>query len=1007
MLEKDILHQLEQMFPSKIIYLEQRWQSVFIKVRQISRQSGISSDDWLASQGFFCSETGYVEPDMEFQKHEKETNEAFDLADWILKTYPLVGEYEPTDEEKILLYQSAQETAQAYLTPHGRVTQKSQVVLFVATIQMLKTWKQTVGTEDESTTFWNDIYAYYGIKAENHSEQQIIKLYASFRKATKDTLMRYKRFFAPEQTMRYYTTLLLHAFAPKPSMEALFRILFNFYAKELDFQYFSNDVAYKTFVKGMRARWEKDKKSSVHIKSDAVNSGLRMLFTNRAGYMAVLSDQIVQKMDALLRGESSSFSQNHYLDILLEEWYQKLSSTEKTDFGGRKKGQIVEFVATSRNTISVQWGIEQEKVGLIIHRIRLMEAISAKPEVLIYQTGKEIARRFLTVHGTELSCTTGYLFVPLEETEYDFNEKSDVHLTIKLNGNDFYHSADKLRRNYVLFNEKGQESQAKEGANILFCPSTSQLQGIDDYLQLPHLGQLFRLALHESSHVTLDNMEIYLGKECVNSFHHYTSVKPLQGIRGEYSGQEVLLFSQAFLLTISLPKDENDLKYHVVIDKERYSATKMKHNAQGDIVITIPREDDAPHSIRVIDISTQMVKYQFLYSILEGCQWNYSKNTFRYQKDVVEGTLILSDNPQKVQLPVFSALNDMIFQPVGISFSIRLSPPLVYCEMEERNAFTLTEFMWFEDFQRGSVLSLTLPSQFKSRITLGEKEVFSGDGKKFELGNRLYGGGHVQQEEKLQLEWSNGVELNTHLLTTVVFQEKFIKPPITFREEMIYWHYEGNYIGPSHSEFLLSLQLPSGEIHKETLKNKNSDLLKDEFFPLGSYLYQISVEIEELFSAVEEKTIHEDYLITGHPNALKVMDVEFHLTSGNYWDIDEECYKKSFIRYQAALIKNLEYIGESCPNGETAEYPYYRGTLCYVNPYGKLQTFNQGRKAGYEEINPLHLWVVNDYLLILLAETEDGLMMDKFHGTIFNRSPDKHQTYEIPDYFEYESKKEC
>jgi len=67
-------------------------------------------------------------------------------------------------------------------------------------------------------------------------------LYNYFRGAIKGTLAHYKRFFAPEGTQQYYTSLLLHALAPKQSIESLYSILFDFYVKNLDFQYVTGAV---------------------------------------------------------------------------------------------------------------------------------------------------------------------------------------------------------------------------------------------------------------------------------------------------------------------------------------------------------------------------------------------------------------------------------------------------------------------------------------------------------------------------------------------------------------------------------------------------------------------------------------------------------------------------------------------------------------------------------------------------------------------------------------------
>ena len=168
--------------------------------------------------------------------------------------------------------------------------------------------------------------------------------------------------------MRYYTSLLLHAIAPKASIDSLFEILFGFYVDSLDFQYMSNDPSYKTLVKGMQARWN-NADAEIRLKSDAVMSGLKTLFLERPGYMAVLCDKLVETIDRLLRGETTEIRDRW--DQLLADWYQKKSSIERSRFQGQKREHRTEYVATTTERILVQYRMEDGKVGISVPRIRL------------------------------------------------------------------------------------------------------------------------------------------------------------------------------------------------------------------------------------------------------------------------------------------------------------------------------------------------------------------------------------------------------------------------------------------------------------------------------------------------------------------------------------------------------------------------------------------------------------------------------------------------------------
>lgn len=94
-----------------------------------------------------------------------------------------------------------------------KTTRREEVVLVLETIELLKCWSSDLLDDEVGGTFWKYIFMQYGFNPEN-SEAAETRLYARFCTAIKKTLTLYKRFFAPEGTQRYYTSLLLHAIAP-------------------------------------------------------------------------------------------------------------------------------------------------------------------------------------------------------------------------------------------------------------------------------------------------------------------------------------------------------------------------------------------------------------------------------------------------------------------------------------------------------------------------------------------------------------------------------------------------------------------------------------------------------------------------------------------------------------------------------------------------------------------------------------------------------------------------
>ena len=571
MSEAEFLNRLNKAFPEKVIFAEQSrlsvYLSLFVEIRRYARCAGASSVQWLTGKGFIWKETGYIEPDM----HSGDTcgpspdYTAFELADYVFRTYPLAGEYQLTDAEDALLYQSASETVKKVLIDGGRTSVREDAVLVLETINLLKGWSSELADEETSGSLWNYIFLQYGFNPEN-SEAAANRLYNYFRGAIKGTLAHYKRFFAPEGTQRYYTSLLLHALAPKQSIESLYSILFDFYVKNLDFQYVTEDISYKVFTKGMRARWDSRvaKNDELQLRADAIFSGLQTLFKERPGYMAVLCDSIVKKMDAILRNENTDLidPDRNYWDTILVEWYQRKSSTERVQAQGEQRQRKTEYVATTTDRIYTQYTMEHSSVGIAIPKIRLSKVAQQRPVIKIYQSEICIYNAELSVTGDELCLTTRSRFIPFEEMSYDFSNTPAIRVEIHYDGELLYNSAEKLYRQYILLDASGAERTPHCGTIYLFASSLQEVTFPDDtdgIYSYPYPGQLYRINLDEVSSAAIDGREIFVCASTAAQFRHHTSLRKAVSAQVIHQGVSFDIFPAPFQLFIVLPEGEKSI----------------------------------------------------------------------------------------------------------------------------------------------------------------------------------------------------------------------------------------------------------------------------------------------------------------------------------------------------------------------------------------------------------------------------------------------------------------
>ena len=673
MSEAEFLNRLNKAFPEKVIFAEQArlsvYLSLFVEIRRYARGTGVSSVQWLTDRGFIWKETGYVEPDMHNVDKCGPSPDytAFELADYVFRAYPLAGEYQLTDAEDALLYQSASETVKKVLIDGGRTSVREDAVLVLETINLLKGWSSELADEETSGSLWNYIFLQYGFNPEN-SEAAANRLYNYFRGAIKGTLAHYKRFFAPEGTQRYYTSLLLHALAPKQSIESLYSILFDFYVKNLDFQYVTEDISYKVFTKGMRARWDSRiaKNDELQLRADAIFSGLQTLFKERPGYMAVLCDSIVKKMDAILRNENTDLidPDRNYWDTILVEWYQRKSSTERVQAQGEQRQRKTEYVATTTDRIYAQYTMEHSSVGIAIPKIRLSKIAQQRPVIKIYQSEICIYNAELSVTGDELCLTTRSRFIPFEEMSYDFSNPPTIRVEIHYDGELLYNSVEKLYRQYILLDASGTERTTHRGTIYLFASNSQEVTFPDDtdgIYSYPYPGQLYRINLDEVSSAAIDGREIFVCASTAAQFRHHTSLRKAASAQVIHQGTSFDIFPAPFQLFIVLPEGEKSIRYQFSIDGVRHNADAF---CEGGNELEIPSENDGLcHCVRIIDLATDLVKYEFNYIVL--ADFNVTLNAPIYYADGSQATanisfaakqfhysLVLEDTSERIIVPV-------------------------------------------------------------------------------------------------------------------------------------------------------------------------------------------------------------------------------------------------------------------------------------------------------------------------------------------------------------------
>ncbi len=1008
--KETILQYLKKLYPEGVIYKDDFTPKhlgikLHLAVRRAAKEAEKTAPQWLQANGFSWRETGYVEADMHSGQTEWRNDSVVALSDSILRRYPLIGQYVWTPEEYENVFSAAMDCVRKMSREGAVLTAAEELVVTVATVGLLCNWSNELLDETRTNTFWNYIFLQYGFNPEN-SQAAGDRVYACFRHAIKNTLTHYKRFFAPDTTMRYYTSLLMHAIAPVTSIESLFEILFDFYIKNLDFQYVPEDTSYKTLVKGMQARWTADS-ASIQLKSSAVMSGLKTLFLERPCYMAVLCDELVRKIDLLLRG--IHFETEDRWDRLLLDWYEKKSNTERSQLQGQKREHHAEFVATSTERIFMQYVMESGKVGLSLPRIRLSETGDSRPALRIFQNGREIFLTTLSVTGNDLGLTTRRRFISLEDTALDFAAPLHIRCEIEYLNDIIYDSGTKLSRDTICFDSSGNERNVKNGIALLFADErkTFDFSNESGVSLEEHPGQLYRVNLSEVGSVTVNGAEIFADEKQAGHCRLYASVRSVKGIRMLSEGKSYRLFDRPFLLNLLLPKGENALRYQMVIDGQQITAQETAENNAH--IYSVPVTSGCLHIVRVVDMAQSLVVLEYPYLILPRFSYSLDKARYLENEDEINLTIRVGDEQQKRIAYRSPGSDTAISEAEQNGFTYEIDVPTVSCSFGDQCAFSLADHIWYKDIDKSLCSRLQLPSNWQGKLLLNEHSITVNAEGIYELGNLFRSGRRFHDSEFLWLQLCPPDGEPEHIpLTQIHFAPSFTEAPVVFRVNELQWLPRGRFVGDSDARFRLKLS-GAQELNYE-VGSYDKLLCRSSDIRHGRYHCEVYIQSRDVFSGGRETLVETCEIIVGDENEFRFEDKELALKGAIYWDINSNELKRMEMIPGAGILENLRFVGVSTPSWESIALPKYEARLVFEAKSGRRIPFSFNPDSGeYVYTNPVKLWVVNDRQLILTTAEEEVVYFDTSTASVVNRNPDlsmsrKAQQLRLqnPDYFEYE-----
>lgn len=925
-------------------------------------------------------------------------------------TQPLLGNVNMTSEQRAELHKMAKRDLDRTLRktdlPNKCLSDFNCDVLVLETVMLLHNWNE-IDDENNNTTFWEYVSNQYDLPHDDSFVNS--RAYRIFKTAIKRSMKQHDKLFV-SYGQKYYTTMLVHALAPKTKFYALFEQIFSFYDKTLEYQYNKNDPAIRAFAYAMKCRFESvtpDIEDEVHIKSVQSSSAIKALFINCPEYMISFVDIVVCAIDTLVA--TDTIQEDSYLDTLLLDWYRNRDGEERKAAKRKRSSAGSERAVTEFSNIRVTYQHEKDRVALIIPSIRLGEQSDALPLVEIYRYPNDSApySKKLRYYGDYYCITSRKTDIPISSLIADGSDRIKLRVVISHAGRIVYDSGTKLFRDFIIFDDNGNEllkRPDKEYVNV-FITEGGELQGEDNS---PHCtarsyesGYLFRILIDDRTFITVNGTHLFPLEQKVSGLTLIMSVAPITNSKYLVGQQECTIFTSQPALSITSEDEQFEKKYRLIIDDTSYTLAEYRNN--NGIGTDLPCGKGI-HKLRIVENLSQRRVYSLSYVVITDLIVNYS-GFYYFDNFHNNGVLKIIDNSGTEHYPFkLSPGTDTMLIPYDEG-KLAVEIPVLTCHLDgEPVPIDSSQTLWYNDIDMSALLEINTPRGFSASVAVGQRFI---NAEKVELGNIIRASHDTDVEAVgIIIRQGDGSPMQIKLFD-IAYVPQFKSAPLLVESGCLLWCVEENYVGNKDSEFELSVSYKGNEIERYYVSSA------DEIIPIGFpikagvYEYTVYQKASSFFSGVE--VLRRDQLILGDPAIFRFDDSALVITEAI---MDSE---RISLKPSSGIIKNLRYIGVQPLNGETQQYPCYEGCLYYMDngilkPYAIEDFMREG--VYHEQVNPIKLWLIDDDTLALRNPSLDGLYIYKNSKSITDRRPVNWRTpegfvennYCNPDYYSFKIK---
>lgn len=817
---------------------------------------------------------------------------------------------------------------------------------------------------NEESKFWvkifGNIFETYTFSANNKFYDEVEKVFKNNNKI----LFRSK---SGKRMLR--ETLLFHSLAPKSSVQAFIKLLFNCCVEDgyINRSYMLDADIYDKLALGLNKKFGKadEKAMDEDIAFDgatyAIRAGIKYACVQNKNLITYMIASIMNGFNTLLvdnQDLEDNILNSYIKDTINQIFPQNLSKSK--DVRIDKEPTVSDF-----SKINTYYEIVDGEPCLSLPEIRIFDEDMQDIEIMLYRNQNLIETKQTKIVGNGFKRKIKKVSFKVLEHRQGYYDNINLSVLIKIDGVVIYNSKESAFRKIIVFNNNKEiKNDTRPGTFYIVYPNNAKIEEITNASIQGLKNNYASITADENQYVQYNGKIIFFNSVKQNA-HIFVKGKEIDFATFRTSDSEYKIYNNIKSISLLLSHQPNLIVCRINNTLILTSKNDSVSTKNDQFIVDLSNVKlECKNQITFFDEKAKVLS-NFRFAIFNDLRINF--NSEYYFSDRT-GTVDIIENGEVIS----SQFVDGNADDVTIEYkdgNIIIKNPNIKYRLDDKN-WTIGPYikpLWYKDLHSGSLLKIHNNSNCEVLIFNNDNEIQPFKPNEYLIGTLVI----TEDKNNCDIILKCG-ERSFNLFKILKTESLYREPEFNYIDEYITHDISFKYIGDEDSKLLIRLK---SELHEYEFKiDVKDDRIHAPHIVEDYYDIEIYLLVENLYG--EEKRLLrklEDIPIGN------VMKLEFENSR-----IIAQSVKTpiSRIKFNDCKIDNIEYLRDDL-------YPVYSGTLL------------QNRKRV-----PIEFERKDDKIIKIYTNFNDDLQLINVNARekIFTTSP--HDNKEIFECFSCYYKKE-